>query len=462
MSHDAARPESAGSADRSEPGVAPRRARPPQPVLIGLGLVAAVVLVLLALILIRPADDEVGDASATPAAVPTAEMPDASVTAAPTSSPLPTPTPAPIPATADLAWNRTGSFPSEEGLSTVDHVAQMDDRYVAVGVDYLSPLPVFGPTPLHEALAWTSSDGQSWEPVDLEAGFENVTFGPLIHRDDGSLVSLGQRGLVDESGGINEFVPAAWTTTDGVTWTEIDPPLEGVALEVRQGAKGVLAVVYPHSGDGHQLWLSADGMAWELVHSLEANYIDIGAGDDGFAAVSWVFASGVGDESGHPISIASADGREWIEAPTPPFGEFVEVASHAGDWIAVDDPGGVAPTWFSANGLDWEALGEIPFKTVDLEDADCREYRSLLISAHPWLVTSTELTYPCSESGYMIHGTQYLSVDGATWSAMPLAEGTPGENRSGSRANDALATDAGLILVGEEDGAAAFWFGEAP
>ena len=59
----------------------------------------------------------------------------------------------------------------------------------------------------------------------------------------------------------------------------------------------------------------------------------------------------------------------------------------------------------------------------------------------------------------MVHGTQYLSIDAATWDAMPLAEWTPGENRSGSRVSEALATDAGLILVGEENGAAAFWFG---
>ncbi len=62
----------------------------------------------------------------------------------------------------------------------------------------------------------------------------------------------------------------------------------------------------------------------------------------------------------------------------------------------------------------------------------------------------------------MIHGTQYISVDGAEWHALPLREGTPGETRSGSRVNDAVAADGGLILVGERDGAATFWFGEMP
>lgn len=101
-------------------------------------------------------------------------------------------------------------------------------------------------------------------------------------------------------------------------------------------------------------------------------------------------------------------------------------------------------------------------RTIPAGDLECREYRAHLTSAQPWLVTSTELTYPCSESGFMVHGTQYLSADGATWEPIPLAEGTIGENRSGSRVNGAQAIDGGLIIVGEEHGAAAFWFGEAP
>jgi len=423
---------------------------------IGVGTAAATAAVLLAVLLLRPPDSNIGEptpsesATEAPAASASEPPPAATATATPAA-------PVPTPASADLVWTRTGSFPVPGGLSMVDGVARLGDGYVAVGVEFAQELPVFGPTPPHKARAWTSLDGRSWEPVGLGSAFENVRFGPLLQRADGSLLSIGQRGYLSDYG-INEFEPAAWSTTDGLTWNEIDPPLDGFVGPIEQGARGVLAVVKPSMSTGvHEFWLSADGGTWEQVHSLEAAYVDIGAGDEGFAGVGWI-----GNEDGSPFAIASADGRDWIDGPVPPFGQFLEVASFGADWVVVEDPGGTAPTWFSANGLDWAAHGEVPLRTIAAGEGECREYRAQLTSARPWLVTSSELAYPCSESGFMIHGTQYLSIDGAAWSPMPLAEATLGENRGGSRVNDALATDGGLIIVGEENGAAAIWFGEAP
>jgi hypothetical protein len=455
-------------ADAPAPGTA--SARTPQWPFIGLGALAAVAAVIAVAVLLSQGRDDVGTATPSPSPSASPTPPGASATATRTeplvtptmppgtASPSPSPSPSPAPATADLAWVRTASFPVEGGLSWVDDVTRLQNRYVAVGVEFVEHLPVFGRPPPHEARAWTSADGRSWQPVDLGPGFENVQLRRLIQRADGTLLALGARGIADEFG-ISETEPAAWTTADGLSWDEVEPPLGGPLSDVEQGLKGVLAVVIPSpSSDVHEVWLSADGLAWERVHSLEADYVDIGAGDEGFVAVGWR-----GGEEGGPFAIASADGRAWVDGETPSFSRFLEVASHGGDWIVVDDPGGTAPTWFSANGLAWAAHGEIPFRTIELDDNyECREYRSQLTSAGPWLVTTSELTYPCSESGFMVHGTQYLSVDGATWLPMPLAEGTPGENRSGSSVGAALATDHGLILVGEENGAAAFWFGEAP
>jgi predicted metalloprotease len=60
---DAAMPESAGSTERSEPGVAARRAGPPRPTLIGAGVVGAIVLILVAILLLRPDDAPVAHTS---------------------------------------------------------------------------------------------------------------------------------------------------------------------------------------------------------------------------------------------------------------------------------------------------------------------------------------------------------------------------------------------------------------
>ena len=430
-------------------------------VAVAIGLAAIVGAIVLGLPGLPDRPPESGAAPSTSAppsdsgAEPPSEEPSSSGRAAPSVTPAPTDEPAPP--TTELAWTTTGSYPIAAGLSMVDAVIRFDERYIALGVEYEQPLPNLGPTPPHRARVWTSDDGRTWEPVTLGPGFETVRLGTPVLRPDGALLSFGARSVIEDAG-MFDAEPAAWTTTDGVTWTEIDPPLEGMASSIEQGAMGMLTVVRPSpSSDVHELWLSGDGVTWERTHSLEADYLDVGAGDEGFAAVGWI-----GQDDGRPISIASADGRRWIEGSPPAFSPYLEVASFAGDWVVVDDPGGTAPTWFSANGLDWAAHGEVPLRTIPLTDVECREYRAQLTSAGPWLVTSTELTYPCSEGGFTVHGTQYLSVDGAAWTALPLAEGTAGENRSGARVNDALAIGAGLILVGEENGAATFWFGETP
>jgi hypothetical protein len=429
----------------------------------GVVAAAAVAGIALGVMLLSGRQPEAGVAPSASSSVSASATPDAS--AAP-SEPAPTPVataastpaPAPAPASTDLVWTQTATFPAPGGLSMVDDVAQLGEQFVAVGVEFEAPLPNVGPTPLHHARAWKTADGSSWESIELGPEFANVRIGDLIVAGDGSLIAFGVRGIPDDSGYIDEVEPATWTTSDGLAWQEIEPPLDGFVGPVEQDAVGILAVVRASiSTDVHELWFSSDGEIWQAVHSLQGDYVDVGAGDEGFAAVGWA-----GGEAGTPLTVASGDGLAWIDGPVPPFGRFIEVASLGGDWIVVDDPGGVAPTWFSANGLDWSAHGEIEFETVELPDAECREYRERLLSAGPWLVASTELTYPCSEGGFQVHGTQYLSVDGASWQAVPLSEGTVGENRSGSRVNNAQATGNGLILVGEEDGAATFWFGQAP
>ncbi|MCA1572515.1 MAG: hypothetical protein LC798_19885 [Chloroflexi bacterium] len=87
--------------------------------------------------------------------------------------------------------------------------------------------------------------------------------------------------------------------------------------------------------------------------------------------------------------------------------------------------------------------------------------RGILVPAGPWVVVNTALQYPCTEGGFVVYGTQQISVDGVTWAPLPFEPGTPGETRSGASVNAAIAVDGGLVLAGEEDGQATFWFGES-
>ena len=104
------------------------------------------------------------------------------------------------------------------------------------------------------------------------------------------------------------------------------------------------------------------GWSWEEVHSLaDASHVvgveDIGAGEEGFVALGVRVAL---DNTWERFALASADGREWAEAPQP-FGVEDQhyrpqpvIAPSGPDWIAAtaqrDD---TVQIWFSANGLDW-------------------------------------------------------------------------------------------------------------
>jgi hypothetical protein len=99
---------------------------------------------------------------------------------------------------------------------------------------------------------------------------------------------------------------------------------------------------------------------------------------------------------------------------------------------------------------------------IETDGTACEEYARHLRSAGPWVVAASDLAYPCGEGSFVVHGTQLISSDGATWTPLPFDVGTPGVTRSGAIVNAAIATDAGLLLAGELNGVATFWIGEQP
>ncbi|MFN2418303.1 MAG: hypothetical protein ABR593_05185, partial [Candidatus Limnocylindria bacterium] len=206
-----------------------------------------------------------------------------------------------------------------------------------------------------------------------------------------------------------------------------------------------------------ELWYSSDGATWQLAHTLESDTLHFDAGEEGFVGVGWI------GEAREPYAIATADGREWIEASSPPT-DPGDVAPLGGDWIAMSaftEDGTDGETSFSADGLDWNEHGGAELSTVRADGAPCTEYPRDLVPAGRWVVVNTALQYPCTEGGFVVYGTQQISVDGVTWAPLPFEPGTPGETRSGASVNTAIAVDGGLVLAGEEDGQATFWFGES-
>jgi hypothetical protein len=188
----------------------------------------------------------------------------------------------------------------------------------------------------------------------------------------------------------------------------------------------------------------------------------MGAGAEGFVVVGRT-----PDDPEEAFALASGDGREWLTASNPPPVYAPLVAPRGGDWITMSafmEEGSMATgeTWASGNGLEWEPHGQAPIQGVEVDGVACEEFPRSLHSAGGWLVAALDLAGPCSEGSFVVHGTQLVSTDGATWTPLPFDIGTPGMTRSGAIVNAAIATDAGLALGGELDGIATFWFGEQP
>ena len=224
----------------------------------------------------------------------------------------------------------------EEPATSMSAVAAGGPGFVAVGTRNCRA---------HQhAAVWTSTDGLTWEmaPPDREAALGP---GDQIMRDiverDGTLVAVGQA-----TEGNAFSVPAAWASTDGITWTRApDPPLldgttKGTLYAVTATETGFVAVGVT-AADPSQTFLNAG-------HALErSNSIFVLASQSMDAAV-WL----------------SADGLSWapVDETTGLFTEseaqgMLDVSVAYGGLVAVGFTGVLADrdaaVWLSEDGTEW-------------------------------------------------------------------------------------------------------------
>ena len=439
---------------------------PPRPALIGLGVVAAIVAVLLAVLVLQPDPDAVGESSPSPTITPTSPNSEPSPTAS-TAPPEATPSPATEPV---AGWQEGAAFGAEGTIERAESAARTSDGFVAVGTWYgVADMPHSGPVP-QEGRVWLSTDGRSWEDVTPEGTFADAGLNHVYVARDGAIIAIGSIG----EGGM-DMTSMAWESADGRGWSETSIGLAGpwgVNTRIVRGAKGYLALMSAAADNLSEpdrgLWLSADGRSWELVRAAAAaeQFFDIGAGDDGFAA------TGNRGDDNEPFTIASSDGRSWIDA-TAGLGDQTPIAEQGGDWVAISNsfsseirPTG-APVWSSANGLDWSESGNIPLYRVppDSESTEgCIDVVIDLHSAGPWLIANATAGYGlCSEGRIETYGSQSISRDGQSWEVLPFpAAGFDGEGARGSQVNAAFLEGETLILIGHASSRATFWFNEAP
>jgi hypothetical protein len=246
------------------------------------------------------------------------------------------------------------------GQAIVDDVAAVDGRLVAVG--YVGIAGVW------TAIAWTSTDGQTWSlaPVDDAPGSFAVVLTAARGSGSPRLVAVGRSGNA----------PVAWTSDDGQVWVrEPMPTLSGGAeweraTTVIATPTGFLAggSVGPELGDRRaRFWRSADGRTWQPVpDDAGMSGAEVGAirslGGGGFVAVGRL---GTGQRAVSSVAWTSADGIAWRRSDdtelaqglvaglaTLPDGTIVAVGS--------DPDERAADIWTSADGVRWSLAPSEP------------------------------------------------------------------------------------------------------
>jgi hypothetical protein len=214
------------------------------------------------------------------------------------------------------------------------------------------------------AAAWTSPDGVTWtraaDTADMDVGscFEE-SGGPSCGGMTGvvaapsGFVAVGSdhaRAVGTEPGR-----PAAWTSPDGLTWTQANAGLDfvGALSDVEVGASGLVAVGSICPPDCHSplagavAATSADGSTWRF------NKVDGAVGGQQLASVGGqVFALGVLNRDTEPFAELelwrSADGVAWQRVTTmPPTAD-----AHGGADIEAAEGHLIIAGWQSVTGVD--------------------------------------------------------------------------------------------------------------
>lgn len=220
--------------------------------------------------------------------------------------------------------------------------------------------------PIQRDSLWGSADGRDWHELGQPEGLAGVGIVQLTTAADGSYVIYGRRA----EPGVVGTIAVALRSSNGAAWEELAAGLPRVLYvqAIERGPGGYLLVGGQGADANPTLWLSADGLAWELVHEFEqteqwVQIQDADGGEEGYVVL------GRRIQPNGPyrrFAFASADGRNWSNSDQP-FGPDdqayvpeANVSSLGPDWVATlgrrDAP---LSTWFSANGLDWSEVGSL-------------------------------------------------------------------------------------------------------
>lgn len=267
---------------------------------------------------------------------------------------------------AGSEWSGPQQLPGQDGRSPSMFTVGWTGSTLVAGGFADVPDDVLG-----EAMLWTSEDGSSWEPLQMEGGYrgrvEDVSVSETIGLAGGSRLDGSHR-------------PMLWTSAGGSGWQLVpeeqlagdngsDGPSDTFITGVSSFGSGAVAVGYSGTVGAHDaaVWHSPDGTDWARVAhdpvvfaaSFDQFMSDVIAGGPGLIAVGggsdgaavWTSSDG---ETWQKVAVADADGQPFethLTAVTETEIGFVAVGStfdpDAGDTVVVLS---------SRDGLSWSQL----------------------------------------------------------------------------------------------------------
>lgn len=262
------------------------------------------------------------------------------------------------------AYSRAVVWTSEDGVSwsRVPH----DPLVFGTSSAYMADVTVGGPGLVavgrhgNNAAVWTSADGSEWSRLP----HDEAVFGGRFYRSM-SRVAPGGPGLVAVGGRrfIDSFLPAVWTSRDGITWSQVAD--NGDLFDGCRGGMSAVAAKDTNlfaigigsncESTNWAVWSASDGVKWfrrsegPVLGRGNAQWMnDLAAGSYGLIAVGGEL---VGDRSS-PAVWTSLDGITWARVQhddqTFDTGEIHRLIETSHGFIAVGQSDSDAAVWIGA------------------------------------------------------------------------------------------------------------------
>ena len=309
----------------------------------------------------------------------------------------------------------------------------------------------------------------AWQVVGDGPTLSALTAGALAADSSGSVVLVGFSGSPAPPKG-NKPLDAtahAWSSPDGVTWSEatLDGAEGALSRSVSAGPSGYVAVGLGPGGG--RIWHSPSGEAWTDVSgdsTAKGNIYDVAGGPAGYVAVG-LTTTGKGKKlKSVPTAWTSVDGLDWTSAPIADVvgvGVNVAAAPDGGLLAAVYQPQRKGPTkkgtfqflppglafYQSADGTTWTPAAASP-----AVDASQLRQWDLAFAGGQYRFTAEPA--PDATGGPDGH---YASPDGSVWTPVPQLRGLNGA--TGALGDGVVALGDAAIEV-SPDGEAWQWSAE--